>query len=119
MFIYSEFEVYTRICSHSQNRLIRNIKVATYKEVHVLDQDERNLWDRHFKNEIIEIRCLLAQTSKRDGTLIDVNNNFDREPSGQSRFNIKFRLEDEDYMFENNKNIPIERGGFRFGVYER
>ncbi len=117
--IYEDFEVYTRINNNPPNTLTRNIKVAIYKKIHVLDQNERSLLDRHFQNEIIEIRDLLAQTSKRDGTLIDVNNNFDYEPSGQSRFNIKFRLEDENYVFANNLNILIARGGFRFGLYER
>ncbi len=115
---YKDFDVYTRICNNWQIGPTSNIKVANYKEIHVLDEKERSSIDRHFQNEIIEIHDFLAQTTKRDVTLVDVNNNFDGEPSGQSRFNIKFRVEDEDYVFADNSIMRIERGGFRFGVYE-
>jgi hypothetical protein len=110
--IYKKFDVYTRICNYPLNTPTRNIKVANYKEVHVLDEKERSLIHSYFQNEIIEIRGLLAQTSRRDGNLIDINNNFDGEPSGQSRFNIRFRLEDEDYVFANSTNMPIKIGDF-------
>lgn len=117
--IYEDFEVYTRICNHPQNGLKRNLKVATYKQIYVLDEAERNLINTYFQNEILEIRGLLVQIVKRDGGVLDINNNFDGEPSGQSRFNIKFRLKDEDFVFANNSILRIKRGGYRFGVYER
>jgi hypothetical protein len=116
--VYNNFEVYSRICNHQQKSLTANTIIAIYKEIHVLDESERRLMDIHFQHEIIEIRDLLAITIKRDGTLIDVNNNFDGEPSGESRFNIRFRLEDETYLFSEAQNLKIERGGFRFGLYE-
>ena len=114
--IYLDFTTYTRKCKKEGAQIIR---VADYSEITVLSKKERDDCCGLFSNELADVRSQLQNLHKSDGRLIDVNNHFDNQPGGFPQLNIKFRLKDETYLFPEGQNFKIERGGFRFGLYER
>jgi hypothetical protein len=113
--VYKDFTAYTRKCKKEG---AQNIKVAFYTEIRVLSKTERDDSCIVFSNEFAEVRSQLQNLQRRDGRLIGVNNHFDNQPGGFPQLNIKFRLKDEKYLFPKSQNFKIERGGFRFGLYE-
>ena len=114
--VYKDFTTYTRKCKKEG---AQSIKVAFYTEIRVLNKNERVDSCDLFSNELAEVRSQLQNLLRRDGRFIDVNNRFDNQPGEFPQLNIKFRLEDETYQFPEGQNYQIERGGFRFGLYER
>ena len=114
--VYKDFTTYTRKCKREGAQIIR---VADYSEITVLSKKERDDCCSLFSNELADVRSQLQNLHRSDRRLIDVNNHFDNQPGGFPQLNIKFRLEDETFLFPEGQNFKIERGGLRFGLYER
>ena len=74
-------------------------EVAHYKRVFVLSQNERATASVHFANGIQQIRKMLGNLG------VDVVSNFDSPPINYYKFNIKFLVEEEDYRYNNKKQI--------------
>lgn len=49
---------------------------------------------------------------------LDVINYFDGQPDGFPQLNIKFLIEDEEYIFHEKQPMLIKQGRARFGLYK-
>ena len=111
--VYEDFTVYTRECPQGckGNNKGKWYTVARYKKVVVLTAEERIEAVQHFNNQIQHIR----QTLQNMG--LDVINYFDGQPDGFPQLNIKFLIEDEEYVFQAKQPTYVGRGGGRFRLY--
>jgi hypothetical protein len=111
---YIDFTVHTRVCPKgcTGNNKGEWYEVAHYKRVFVLSENERASASIRFANGILQIRKTLGNLG------VDVVSNFDSPPINYYKFNIKFLVEEEDYRYNNKKQIFIHRGGARFKLYQ-
>lgn len=115
--VCDDLSVYTRVCAPN-NKTKANILVANYKHVEVLTHNQRFEACSYFNNSFKTIRTLLEQITTQDGKKVDIVNDFDKGLGIYSKLNIKYRLEDETYLFDTNQIFELQRGGYRFGLYE-
>lgn len=115
--VYNDFSVYTRVCAPN-NKTKANILVANYKNVEVLTKEQRLEACQYFDNSFKTIRTLLEQITTHEGQKVDIVNDFDKGLGIYSKLNIKYRLEDETYRFDTSQPFKLQRGGYRFGLYE-
>ena len=119
--VYEDFTVYTRECPQgcTGDNQGKWYKVANYKKVVVLTADERNNAVTIFLNQLQQIR----QTLQNMG--VNVNNYFNGQPLSKittgfecPKINIKFLIEDEEYIFHEKQPMLIKQGRARFGLYK-
>lgn len=106
-----DFKVYTKKCHQPCGHQGRYIEVADYKEVHVLSAIEREDAEGEFDDELSIIRNCLV----KNGVHIT---HFDDKPRGNPIFNMKFKITDETYRFEENKVFNNVARDYRFLVVE-
>lgn len=112
--IYKDFSVYTRFCEDgcTGDNGGRGYLVAKYDEIYVLNENERIAAINIFGNALNSIRNLLFNMG------VDVDDNYDNQPNTFPKINIKFRLVDEKYLYNQKIDWPIRQGHARFGLYQ-
>lgn len=104
-----DFLVYTKRCNGNCGKYGRCIKVARYSNIYVLSKEERSHIEEYFSESLDVVRNILLNNN------VNVYN-FDTLPGGNSRINIKFKLSDEIYCFNDEKEF--QPSDFRFDVIE-
>lgn len=111
--LYKDFTVYTRICDfNNAKKLFANRVVAKYIELEVLNKEERKLSKILFETSLKNIRAKLLDMKLDVGA-------FDFHEVQFPLLNIRFKVSNEDYQFENKQELNVKLRGNRFGLYER
>ena len=91
--------------------------MAFYRNVVVLDNNERMQAEQFFQNQLAEIRDYLENMDEN----VNVIHHFDNQPlsnvvSGYvcPKINIKYLIEDETYLFDDNKTFTPSRGWYHY-----
>lgn len=92
---FQNVDIFTRQC-HCRAKNIDNrfIAVAHYNSIYVLTDKERIIAEEEFEDELQNVRNELVDLE------VDVINHFDPHPDGLPKINFKFKVRDENYLFD-------------------